>query len=640
MSPHSTAKSPLVQRLDTCCLYKLQCLHMHILSVSPLGKSRFSELSYFSQADIRPGAVIDILIRGKKVKGVVLASEDARDMKEAIRGASFELKKINIKEAKLFVPFAALRAAEETALFYGASVGNVLGETINTNLLPHLTKETGEKKPGVALILQEGEEHRMSYYRSIIRESFSKGKSSLIITPTIEESNRLSETLEKGISEFVVVLHSGISKKELAARLQKIETEIHPILIVCTPSFAVVPRADLETLVIERESSPSYEETFGQSFFDNRLFLESFGVNSGLRVILADTLLRPETVARYLKGGFQEALSPSWRIGKIHPFRIVAMEKEKEVTEGILSRRVLDLITEISGRLGNIFLFVARRGLYTTTVCGDCGTTLLCNCGKPLVLHEEGSARYYLCHTCGNSLRIEKGREVTCLKCGGWRLSSFGVGTQNVKKILDGLLPKGKVLLIDSDSTTPTEAKKVSLMFESGEGTVLIGTEMAIPYLRGTISKSIIVSLDSLFAIGSYKNYERILSLITRIAEKTDGETIIQTRLQTDKIFSYIESRNVQEFYRDELNTRKEFLYPPFGVLLRLRWEHPGVETEIKNICAPHEVLLYEGSHKGRNKMRFSALSKIPADEWSPGIIQAKIRALPFPVQISVNEDI
>ena len=77
---------------------------MKIVTVMPLKKGIFKEeLTYFTAQEISLGSIVNIPVRNKKILGLVISVEDARDAKSNIKGMDFNLKKIDeVKEQIIF----------------------------------------------------------------------------------------------------------------------------------------------------------------------------------------------------------------------------------------------------------------------------------------------------------------------------------------------------------------------------------------------------------------------------------------------------------------------------------------------------------------------------------------------------------
>jgi primosomal protein N' (replication factor Y) len=88
-----------------------------------------------------------------------------------------------------------------------------------------------------------------------------------------------------------------------------------------------------------------------------------------------------------------------------------------------------------------------------------------------------------------------------CDTCGSWRLKELGVGVEKVGHVLQNLFPNATILRLDGDSIkTPKQAKEVVKKFLTAPGSILLGTEMALHYVKEKIENSFIVSIDGLLA--------------------------------------------------------------------------------------------------------------------------------------------
>ena len=65
----------------------------------------------------------------------------------------------------------------------------------------------------------------------------------------------LSVLLEKGIEGYAFILHGSLTPKKIIETWNAAIKEDHPILLIATGGFLSFPRTDIETIVVERESS-------------------------------------------------------------------------------------------------------------------------------------------------------------------------------------------------------------------------------------------------------------------------------------------------------------------------------------------------------------------------------------------------
>ena len=165
-----------------------------MVSVIPLAKGiPKEELTYFTAQEITLFSIVNIPVRNKKILGLVIAVENAIDMKESIKGMRFNLKKIiEVKEQSIF-------KLEFIESVFSASDYFVSQKNLGiASLLPTILKEEYDKfsnsikKNGVEeiktredpknlksekLLFQAPLEDRVSFYKTLIRESFAKKKS-------------------------------------------------------------------------------------------------------------------------------------------------------------------------------------------------------------------------------------------------------------------------------------------------------------------------------------------------------------------------------------------------------------------------------------------------------------------------------
>jgi primosomal protein N' len=172
----------------------------------------------------------------------------------------------------------------------------------------YIEKISDENIKNEKLIFQAVREDRVSFYRTLIREAFAQKKSIFICVPTRYDTEQWKSALTKGIEQYVFTFHSDISKKTLTKSYNECITEKHPILIIGTGMFLSIPRQDIATIIIESESSDSYKQ-FAKPYLDIRSFAEVLSSINKAKFILADTLLRPETLYRHDTGELGEVSS-------------------------------------------------------------------------------------------------------------------------------------------------------------------------------------------------------------------------------------------------------------------------------------------------------------------------------------------
>jgi len=574
---------------------------MYIATVIPIQKGPQKEyLSYFSMADIPLGSIVSIPVRKRIIDAIVINMEEARNIKSDIKNADYQLKKI-IK-VKGDSPFnksfftACLRLKDYTVSNTGSIIKSLLPSIFIENIQKlkepisiETQDETKENIKHEKLIFQATAGDRLAFYRTLIREAFAKKESVFLCVPTHYDIDHFNKELSRGIEQYVFTMHSDMTKKALIKTYNSIIDEVHPILIIGTGIFMSIPRHDIKTIILEHESSDIYKQ-ITRPYIDIRSFAEVLSSIEKTKLILGDTLLRPETLHRHEQGEFGEISSPLYRLPQTE--RQIVVDMKEEVDEKgkkvftTLSRATKKMIDEAILKDKSVFLFSVRKGLAPITVCNDCGHTLQCpTCSTPIVLYgtrqitatKSTTPRIFMCNKCG---RKEK-TEVSCPHCSSWNLTPLGVGTDRVYDEIKSLYPKIKVIQIDKEATpTKKEAHSAIAEFNKNPGSILIGTEMVFSYLENQVNSSAVISLDGLFSIPSFNITQKILHIIEKLHYVTLSNLIIQTRIPENKILQYILSGNVLPLCREDLTERKDFGYPPFKRLIKITFEGTATDTE------------------------------------------------------------
>ena len=623
---------------------------MYLVEVIPIARGISKEmLSYFTTEDIPLGSLVEVELRKKKIKALVISSEDAREAKAKIRAADFGLKKIEKLNHQTFLSPSFIKAVRLSAEYFACTTGAVLSAAIPKFVLDN-EKMPSSSIPAVSprlksekSILQNTNADRWSFYKSLVRESFAKKHSIFIMIPTHEDGLELKEVLGKGIENHILFFSSALSKRKLTDEWQKLENQNHPLLIIGTGSFLSILKDDVKTIVVEKESSSGYK-IIARPFLDFRYLAESYSYERGVHFILADRYLRVETLGRHAEGELVELSPLRFQLENKEGISLIDMRKYR-LSSGasfqVLSDEVKDKIAAIIEDGERMFIFSARRGLSPTTLCADCGTVVLCNnCGAPTTLHatkktekpSEGG-NYFLCHHCGEKRSaLEK-----CSNCGGWRLTSVGIGVEKVEEEIKKNFPAISIFRLDKETgKTPKKARDIVAKFHNTPGSILLGTEMAFLYQRKPIEYSVVATMDSLFSIPDFHINERVFHLLINIQDRTGKEALIQTRDPEQTALTQFAQGRFSEFYRQELKNREKFGYPPFKTLIKITLEGKQAlvtkEMEVvKETFAEYQPFIFPAFvGLGRGNVAMNAVIKVNSRSWpNPDLLQKLLSLTP-----------
>lgn len=638
---------------------------MHVITVAPIKRGiPIDELSYFTKEEVPRGALVSVPLRGRLTPALVIRSTPAAEMKGDLKHAAFTLKKLDTVHAKHFFRPEFVEACEEIGTYFAATTGAVIHSAfpsalvLSKNAAAKVMPTVAQKRRSEGFIFQAEEAERFATYKSHIREVFARGKSCYFMLPSIQDIEHTFANIEKGIQEYTFILHGGLSKKELESRWEKIIAMEHPVLIIGTPLFLSIPRYDIESIIVDRESAGAYTLQ-SRPFLDLRMFAEVFARAIGADIILGDLFLRAETLYRKEIGELEALTRPKYRLPSTATQHIVDMRTlgEQPATGriAIASPQLVDIIEDVRKKGTHCFVMGVRRGFAPMTVCGDCGTVVSCDrCSAPLVLHKKNTAgaaqeaeNIFLCHRCG----FERDTEKNCTHCGGWRLTPLGIGVTQAEDAIRGRFPDAPIFRMDKDVVKKhSEALALMREFYQTPGSILIGTEMAIPYLTEPLSAVAVLSVNSLLTIPDFHMGERVFRLLLQLREKAREHFLIQTRDPNMPLFELATSGNIGEFLRTELETRQTLGYPPYSTLIK--FTHEGkkadgerVMTELERIFGIyHPVTFPSFIARVKGKYRMNALLKIRVGEgnkkgWPNAELLGLIRALPPEIEVRVNPE-
>lgn len=607
---------------------------MKIISVIPLRKGILKgDLTYFSSLDIQAGDIVYVPLRNKKTLALVTRSDELRDAKSGVKGMNFNLRKVSENKGKSIFRKEYLETIFETSMYFVQNYNNAFSSLIPKIFIEEYDKishqdikiidPNRDNLQAEKLLFQYPLLDRISVYKTLIRESFARGKSIFIVMPTELDIDKFSEYLSKGIENFAFSLHSGNTPKKNLLHYQKIMSEEHPVLIIATTAFLSIPRGDLGTIILEHESSSAYR-TIARPHLDLRIFIEIFASKIKAKLILADEILRYETIARKELDNLNPLHPISYRVEFEGAIETLSREK-KQIGDKfkILEDSSILQIKNTLERKKNVFIFSLRKGLSTMTVCRDCRNIISCDkCSSPLVLYTSSlnKKKLFLCNKCGD----EKDPNTVCDSCGSWNLVPLGIGTDTVYEYAKELFPGTKIFKLDKESAkTALGAKKIAKEFEDSKGSILIGTEMALFYLKEKVVLSLIASFDSLWSIPNFRMGEKILKILISIVNITTEKLVIQAKNTNDGAINALEKRNLLSFVREELEDRNLLGYPPYKKFIKVIFFGSKEDTQkareaLKEIFREYSPEIFSGFiPKIKDKYATNMLIKLDLYQWS-----------------------
>jgi primosomal protein N' (replication factor Y) len=297
-------------------------------------------------------------------------------------------------------------------------------------------------------------------------------------------------------------------------------------------------------------------------------------------------------------------------------------------------------------------------------VCNDCDQAVTClTCQAPVVLHSpattnatrasspaqidgrhgQGPQRnIFLCHACG----AKRDAHETCTNCGGWNLVGLGLGIDRLEEEIKVHDPDISIYKISSDHSKSEKKIQEELKAWQNSGGVLLGTQMALPYLAcrqagvENTEISIIASLDSSLALPGFRMREILFRTILEIADKTTDKLIIQTRNPDNSIIPTIQKLDTGAFMAEEKENRQKFGYPPEKIMVKISTPKQEDASKIYSLLSSYEPVEYQSLDSRNKKLKnHNVLLKLSAKDWPDERLRNLLQSLPRDITYEINSD-
>jgi primosomal protein N' (replication factor Y) len=627
---------------------------MFVIQVTPLIRGTHLEsLSYFSTITYPIGAFLEVPIRGKKQTAIVTEVRPVSTTKTALKAATFSLRKLPQQPDPVVLPDTIRHTAEALAKQYPASVGALLFALLppdirsGTQLFPRIDTIKHDEETTPQLLTARTDERYITY-QGFIRSTFAHRGSIMIVVPTAREVEQAVKRLGQGIEERLVIFSPSQTKKQRTAAYHRFTDTTTAKLIITTPSHAYLERIDLLAIVIEQAASSHYL-TRQRPYIDHRDALITFARVSGRSILLGDTVPRTEDEVKRREEQYLTYGEEAKRIAFTAPLIIINQrDKPKpEVPFQLFSKELIIIVERALEARGHVFFYAARRGLAPVVACIDCGHIFRCpDSNTPYSLirttKHGKEERWFISSTSGRRVRAAD----VCTNCGSWRLRERGIGIQQIYDEWKTILPKSNITLIDNTTApTPRQAEVLADEFFKKRSGVLIGTQVALPFLSAGVEVSAVISLDATRTIPTWRADESLFRLLLRLRECTAKEVIVQTRTETDNLLIHATRGAVERFYDEEIALRNMLQYPPYSTFVLLTWV--GSSTSVHELEKPivttlqdFNVQYYNNPNSTTTKTERHGLIRILRNDTTTyTALLTKLRTLPPYVKIEINPE-
>jgi primosomal protein N' (replication factor Y) len=212
-----------------------------------------------------------------------------------------------------------------------------------------------------------------------------------------------------------------------------------------------------------------------------------------------------------------------------------------------------------------------------------------------LTYHKSGCL--LKCHQCG----YNEPAPLRCPTCGGEQIKYKGTGIQKAEEFLRAEFPTGRIIRMDQDTTRHKGAHMHILeKFIRHDADILLGTQMVAKGLNFPgVALVGVLQADIGMHFPDFRAAEKTFQLLAQVAGRAGradntGEVVIQTYHPGEAGIIAAGNHDFTGFYYQEIASRKELGYPPFGKLLRVIVQGEqdaavrAIIANIANYCMPY----------------------------------------------------
>lgn len=595
---------------------------MFVLEVIPFAKNApQGTLSYRHRERLLPGTLLTIPLRTKRVPGVVVSTTSVEDAKASLKRAGFMLRGGTLTKTGS-VPASIMAAVSSVARYHACSLGSVLNALLGEYLeggAPSFPKGAGFDET----LLEARDMDRTTEYARLISMQIQRKKTTLLIVPTLVEALRL----RKRLSTFSPTLLTGtLTPKERAAALSSVE---HAQVVIATPLYSWFPLKHLGLLVIERAGAGTYVRE-QRPYLDLRVAARMYAKAREISLVFGDMplpLSLRTPVSSPLAVTFREHVE-------------IIDTKPKEAQQKIAFKAVPDeVLSNIKERLdagARVAVLAARKGYAPAVVCRDCGNLVQDELGRTLTFAKTGAKPLFRTPD-----GLKRDVDIHCKHCGSWNLLPLGIGVERVVEELAAAFPDTPLAHIEPEKLRTSRALSKALERSAVSGSLIVGSESMLPFIDPAhpVELGVIASADTLLSLPFWTACERLVRLGLAFRDRARSLTIL-TRHPEDAAFAAVLDPRAKEFWKEEAQLRKQFMYPPFARLLVLREDVSALKTEAayaRMEAASSELTRIAPRRISATQVRITAVAKYAAELWPDANVASAIAALPPSVSVHID---
>ena len=462
------------------------------------------------------------------------------------------------------------------------------------NAKKYIFQKIDNKKFSTVVIDGVAGSGKTEVYFEAINKCLMEKKQVLVLLPEISMTTQWFDRFKKKFKTNPLLWHSDIKGSE-KIKIWKSILEDNVNIVVGARSSLFLPFKNLGLIIIDEEHDQSFKQEEGIIYNARDMAVVRAKI-SNIPIILCSATLSIETKLNVLERKYDVVkLKQAYGEAGLPEVKIIDLGKNPPEKGMWLTDEVHRELKKTIESGNQALFFLNRRGFAPYVFCNSCYKKILCpNCDVGLVFHKK--IDNLICHHCGYKSLLENNKK-NCKesekKCD---LFLYGPG---VEKIYEEIKNKNKNLNIEILTSDVMQKKgqgeTILRKFEREEINVIIGTQiLAKGHHFPKLTLVVVVDADFGFIGGDLRAAEKTFQLLMQVSGRSgrsrlSGKVLIQSTMADNPILKKIKEFDLNGFFLEELNIRKESGLPPFKKLCSLMLISKN-EKKLNDFCRKMKV--------------------------------------------------
>lgn len=531
-----------------------------------------------AQADLQIGQRVVVPFGRRDVMGYVVGLSDQSTF-SSLKDIKRVLDAVPIISAEL------LQLVQWMAQYYGCSWGEAI-ETIipfsvrnrkKLKLNSEHQKISSVRESDVSLFLAHDNQKAMDEIIKQAQENLAQDKGVLFLAPDHSVSQKVFDFVSNQLKQKIARLDLGISKEQIAdwVSLKNGET----LCAIGLRSAVFAPIANLGLVVVFEEHYYGYKEDQTPYYHARDVILERSQIE-GFNVVFVSSAPTVELWSEMSSSGCELV---SFSKEDMAELKLVDLANYKPRKESSLSFPAVTAVSQVLDNGGKVLVLFNRRGFNTVIKCSGCGHVLRCErCEVPLTYIDEKNKM--TCSSCDAEINPIK----KCPQCNGGKLDRYGDGIERVESDLAKFLFQAKLATFDRDT------KRMSR-----SANVIVATQAIFKILdQMEIDVAVVLDVDAELSRHDFRAHQKVFSMLMDLRKNVRDGVYVQTRQPFHPALSCARSMDLEKFYTEELQARKDLGFPPYQHLFEIMVRGKDETLTIEQADIIYELFL-ERSLKG-----------------------------------------